>query len=69
MRFRAAELRPHGWPPLQTLQIPDWCGCTEYLPVPTSDGWWLLVPIWKPDETPNPLRRFEPAVPYWASDT
>jgi hypothetical protein len=38
MRFRAADLRPHGWQPPQTLQIPDWCGCsTEYLPVP-EDG-------------------------------
>jgi hypothetical protein len=53
----------------QTLQIPDWCGCsTEYLAVPTRDGWWQLVPIWDPDQTPNPLRRFEPAVPYWAAD-
>src|SRR5262249_20767754 len=32
---------PHGWTPPQTLQIPDWCGCsTEYVPVPTGDGWW-----------------------------
>src|SRR5690349_10086494 len=39
MRFRAADLRPHGWRPPQTLQIPDWCGCsTEYLPVPVADG-------------------------------
>jgi len=57
MRFRAADLRPHGWAPPQTLQIPDWCGCsTEYLPVPVGDDWWQLVPIW------------EPAVPYWAMD-
>jgi len=35
MRFRTADLRPHGWSPPQTLQIPDWCGCsTECLPVP-----------------------------------
>jgi hypothetical protein len=39
MRFRAADLRRHGWTPPQTLQIADWCGCsTEYLPVPTGDG-------------------------------
>jgi hypothetical protein len=40
----ASDLRPHGWRPLQTLQIPDWCGCsTEYLPVPVGDGRWQLV--------------------------
>ena len=34
MRFRAADLRPHGWAPPKTLHVPDWCGCsTEYLPV------------------------------------
>jgi hypothetical protein len=69
MRFRAEHLRPHGWRPPQTLHIPDWCGCsTEYLPVPTGDGWWQLVPIWEPDQTPNPLRRWQPAVPYWGMD-
>src|SRR5215470_17387432 len=26
MRFRAADLRPHGWRPAQTLQIPEWWG-------------------------------------------
>ena len=56
MRFRAEHLRPHGWAPPQTLQIPDWCGCsTEYLPVPAGDGWWSLVPIWEPDQRPSPL--------------
>jgi hypothetical protein len=45
MRFRAGDLRPHGRRPLQTLHIPDWCGCTtEYLPVPAGDGWWQLWP-------------------------
>jgi hypothetical protein len=40
MRFRVEDLRPHGWRPLQTLHIPDWCGCTtEYLPVPVGHGW------------------------------
>ena len=69
MRFRADDLRRQGWAPPQTLQIPDWCGCsTEYLPVPAGDGWWSLVPIWEPAQTPNPLRRWEPAVPYWAAD-
>ena len=68
MRFRAEHLRPHGWAPPQTLFIPSWCGCTtEYLPVSTDDGWWGLVPIWEPDVTPNPLRRWEPPVPYWAT--
>ena len=43
---------------------PDWCGCTtEYLPVPVGDGWWHLVPIWEPDQTANPLRRYEPPAP------
>jgi hypothetical protein len=47
MRFRAADLSRQGGTPPQTLQIPDWCGCsTEYLPVPRGDGWWSLVPIW-----------------------
>ena len=69
MRYRGDDLRRHGWTPPQTLQIPDWCGCsTESLPVPASDGWWSLVPIWEPDITPNPLRRWEPPVPYWARD-
>ena len=46
MRFRGADLLAHGWLPPQTLQIPDWCGCsTEYLPVPVGGGWWHLVPI------------------------
>ena len=53
----------------RTLQIPDWCGCsTEYLPVPAADGWWHLIPIWDPAQTPTPLRRWEPAVPYWVAD-
>src|SRR5262245_47123094 len=70
MRFRAADLRPHGWSPPQTFQIPDWCGCsTEYLPVPAGDGWWSLVPIWDPAQAPTPLRRYEPPVPYYASDS
>jgi hypothetical protein len=69
MRLRWLDLRVHGWEPGQTLQIPDWCGCsTEYLPLPTGDDWWWLVPIWEPAQTPNPLRRWEPAVPYWARD-
>jgi hypothetical protein len=35
MRYGAHDLRRPGWAPPQTLQIPDWCGCsTEYLPVP-----------------------------------
>jgi hypothetical protein len=55
MRFGAADHRPHGWRPPQTLQIPDWCGCsTEYLPMPDGGGWWVLVPIWDPTQTPTP---------------
>jgi len=69
MRFRASDMRPHGWEPGSTLQIRDWCGCsTEYIPVPTGDGSWSLVPIWKPDVTPNPPRRWGPPVLYWARD-
>jgi hypothetical protein len=64
MRFRAEHLRPHDWTPPQTLHIPDWGGCTtEYLPVPTGGGWWQLVPIWNPEQTVNPMRRYEPAAP------
>jgi hypothetical protein len=45
MRFQGADLR-HRWTPLQTLHVPDWCGCTtEYLPLPEPGGWWRLVPI------------------------
>jgi len=61
--------RAHGWEPGGTMQIPDWYGCsTEYLPVPVGDGWWSLVPIWDPAQTPNPLRRWDSPVPYWARD-
>ena len=64
MRFRAEHLRPHGWAPPQTFHVPDWCGCTtESLPIPDGMGWWHLVPIWNPDQTVNPLRRYEPATP------
>jgi hypothetical protein len=60
MRFRASDLARTGWMPPETLLMPDWCGrSTEYL---------QLVPIWEPWQTPTPLRRWEPAVPYWASD-
>ena len=69
MRFRAEHLRPHGWARPQTLHIPDWRDyTTEYLPVPVGHGWWQLVPIWEPDVTPNPLRRWQPPVPFWARD-
>ena len=64
MRFRAEDLHPHGWRPLQTLQIPDWCGGgTEYLPVPLADGWWQMIPIWDPCQTATPLRRYGPPEP------
>jgi hypothetical protein len=70
MRLRADDLRRQGWAPPQTLQIPDWCGCsTEYLPVPAGDGWWNPIPIWEPAQTRTPLRRWEPAVPYWAAES
>jgi hypothetical protein len=32
-------------------------------------GWRQLVPIWEPDQTPNPLQRWAPAVPFWATNT
>ena len=35
----------------------------EYLPIPVGVGWWHLVSIWNPDQTANPLRRYEPATP------
>jgi hypothetical protein len=41
MRFRAADLKPHGWAPPQTLFIPSWCGCTDG--VPPGAGWRRLV--------------------------
>ena len=64
MRFRTSDLQPHGWAPLRTIHIPDWCGCTtEYLPLPAGDGWWHLVPIWDPGQATNPLRRFAPPAP------
>jgi hypothetical protein len=64
MRFRAADLRPHGWRLPQTLHVPAWCGCTtEYLPMPTADGWWQLLPISESDQTMNPLRRYGPPEP------
>jgi|SRR4029450_3565859 hypothetical protein len=70
MRLRASDLRRLGWELPETRLIPDWCGCsTEYLPVLMGDDWWQLIPIWEPDQTANPLRRWEPAVPYWATDT
>ena len=54
MRFRAEDLRPHGWHPGRTPHTPGWCGCTtEYLPVPIGDGWWQVVPIWEPEQTVN----------------
>jgi hypothetical protein len=69
MRFRTADLRAHGWEPGATLQIPDWCGgSTEYVPVPAPGGWWEMVPIWDPRQTPNLLRRYEPPVPFWSAD-
>jgi hypothetical protein len=70
MRLRAGDLQRLGWSPPETRLIPDWCGCsTEYLLVFEGNGWWHLVPIWEPDQTPNPLRRWQSAVPYWATDT
>jgi hypothetical protein len=70
MRFRGADLRRQGWSPPQTLQIPDWCGCSrEYLPVPAGDGWWVLVPIWDPVQTPNPLRAVGTSFGYWHVET
>jgi hypothetical protein len=70
MRLRKGDLQRLDWWPPETRLIPDWCGCsTEYAPALEGDGWWCLVPIWEPDQTPNPLRRWAPAVPYWTIDT
>jgi hypothetical protein len=70
MRLRTGDLERTGWKPPDTLLMPDWCGCsTEYMPVFEGHGWWYLVPIWEPSQTPTPLRRWEPAVPYWATET
>ena len=64
MRFRAGDLRPHGWEPGRTLFIPNWCGCTtEYISVPSRGGWWQMVPIWDPSQVANLLRRHDPATP------
>ena len=59
-RLGAAEDAPD--PGLVRVQHGD-------LPVPTGGGWWHLVPIWEPDQAATPLRRWEPPVPYWATDT
>jgi hypothetical protein len=68
MRFRTEDLRPHGWRPPQTLHIPNWCSCTtKYVPMPDGRGWWHLVPIWDPQQTPTPLRRWAPDRSYRAS--
>jgi hypothetical protein len=69
MRFRTADLHPHGWEPGGTLQVPDWSGWpTEYLPVPRRRRLVVARPQLGPAQTPNPLRRWEPPVPYWARD-
>ena len=31
--------------------------------MPDGRGWWQLVPIWEPDQTVNPLRRYGPPEP------
>jgi hypothetical protein len=68
MRFRSDDLRRQGWVPPQTLQIPDWCGCsTEYLPIPGRRVVVARADL-GPRQTPNPLRRWDPPVPCWARD-
>jgi hypothetical protein len=70
MRFRADDLRPHGRRPSQTLQIPDWCGCsTEYLPIPTGDGLVDHGPQLGPWADGKPTAALATGVPYCASDT
>ena len=69
MRFRAGDLRRHGWSPPQTLQIPDWCGCsTEYLPLPEGEGWWRLIPIWGAGADAQPSTTLATSRPDWAAD-
>jgi hypothetical protein len=38
MRFRTTDLRPHGWEPGQTLQIPDWCVLNRVHPGSSRSG-------------------------------
>jgi hypothetical protein len=64
MRFGLLTSAPTAGRPPPTLHVPDSCGCTtEYLPVLAADGWWQLVPIWEPEQTVNPLRRYGPPEP------
>ena len=64
MRFRAEDPRHQGLAPPQTSPIPDRCACsTDYRPVPEADGWWHLIPICEPAQSPTPLRRWQPSRP------
>jgi hypothetical protein len=69
MRLRASDLQRMEWTLPETRLIPDWSAArrstSRFWPA-TAGG--TLVPIWEPEQTPNPLRRWEPAVPYWARD-
>lgn len=56
MRLGGDDLRRHGWTPPQTLQIPDWCGCSTVPPGADKRRLVLLVPIWGPDLARDPRR-------------
>ena len=67
--LRAEDLRHQDLAPPQTLPIPDRCACsTDYRPVPEADGWWHLIPIGEPAQSPTPLRRWRRPVPSWTAD-
>jgi hypothetical protein len=69
MRLRAADLRPPGWASAPDALDPGLVRVQHG--VPAGADWRRLVaagPDLGPRPEPNPWRRFEPAVPYWAKD-
>ena len=58
MRFRAGDLRPHGWAPPQTLHIPDCCGLHGEVSASTrGTPIWLeshRSAVWNQDRRPRP---------------
>jgi len=49
MRFRASDLHPHGWQPVQDPSTSrTGAGCTTESPGAVGRGRWHLVPIWDP---------------------
>jgi hypothetical protein len=69
MRFRAEDLQLPRLAASPDPPDPGLVRVFDRIPaVPTGNGWWQLVPIWDPAQTPNSMRRWAPSVPYWASD-